>query len=95
MLRQAQHDKINMHDLHLANQILKLILDYAQKNNLNKVTGAVIELGQITEHGSEIAPENLEFNLKMLAKNTVAEGLNVDIRKVKGGSWVLKAIKGE
>jgi len=84
-----------MHDLHLANQILKLILDYAQKNKLKKVTGVVIELGQITEHGSEIAPENLEFNLKMLAQKTLAEGLNVDIRQVNGGSWVLKEIKGE
>ncbi|MCX6742882.1 MAG: hydrogenase/urease maturation nickel metallochaperone HypA [Candidatus Parcubacteria bacterium] len=84
-----------MHDLHLANQIMKLILEYAQKNKLKKVTGAVIELGQITEHGSEIAPENLEFNLKMLAQKTLAEGLNVVIRKVKGDSWVLKEIEGE
>ena len=83
-----------MHDLHLANQILKLILDYAQKNNLNKVTGAVIELGQITEHGSEITPENLEFNLKMLAQKTLAEGLNVDISKVEGDIWILKEIQG-
>jgi len=84
-----------MHDLHLANQILKLILGYAQKNKLNKVTGATIELGEIVEHGSEIAPENLEFNLKMLAQETLAEGLNVVIRKVKGDSWVLKEIIGE
>lgn len=84
-----------MHDLHLANQIMKLILEYAQKNQLKKVTSAVIELGQITEHGSEIAPENLEFNLKMLAKNTLANGLDVDIKKVKGESWILKEIEGE
>jgi len=84
-----------MHDLHLANQILKLILDYAQKNKLKKVTGVVIELGEIVEHGSEIASENLEFNLKMLAQNTLAQGLNVDIQKVKGDSWVLKEIIGE
>ncbi len=84
-----------MHDLHLANQILKLILDYAQKNKLKKVTGATIELGQITEHGSEIAPENLEFNLKMLAQNTLAGGLRVDIRQVKVDGWVLKEIIGE
>jgi len=84
-----------MHDLHLANQILKLILDYAQKNKLKRVTGATIELGEIVEHGSEIAPENLEFNLKMLAQKTLAEGLNVDIKKVKGNSWALKEIEGE
>ncbi|MFA5188057.1 MAG: hydrogenase/urease maturation nickel metallochaperone HypA [Patescibacteria group bacterium] len=84
-----------MHDLHLANQIMKLILEYAQKNKLKKVTGAVIGLGQITEHGSEIAPENLEFNLKMLAQNTLAEDLNVEIKIIKGDSWVLNEIIGE
>ena len=83
-----------MHDLHLANQIMKIILEYAQKNKLKKVTGAVIELGEITEHGAEIAPENLEFNLKMLAQKTLAEGLNVDISKVKGDIWILKEIQG-
>ncbi|MCX6745595.1 MAG: hydrogenase/urease maturation nickel metallochaperone HypA [Candidatus Parcubacteria bacterium] len=84
-----------MHDLHLANQILKVILDYAQKNKLKKVKGAVIELGQITEHGSEIAPENLEFNLKMLAKETLANGIDVKINKIKSNDWVLKEIEGE
>jgi len=84
-----------MHDLHLANQILKIILDYAQKNKLKKVTGATIELGEIVEHGSEIAPENLEFNLKMLAQKTLADGLDVEIRKVKGRNWILKEIIGQ
>lgn len=84
-----------MHDLHEANKILKIILDYAQQNKLNKVTKAVIELGSIIEHGAEISPENLEFNLKMLARNTLAQGLEVEILQVKGESWVLKEIQGE
>lgn len=84
-----------MHDFHLANQILKLILEYAQKNKLKKVTKAVIDLGSIEEHGSEISLGNLEFNLKLLAKNTLAAGLNVQINKIKGGNWVLKEIIGE
>jgi len=83
-----------MHDLHEANKILKVILDYAQQNKLEKVTKAKIELGSVIEHGDEISPENLEFNLKILAKNTLAEGMNVEIKKVKGESWVLKEIEG-
>lgn len=83
-----------MHDLHEANKILKVILDYAQQNKLKKVTKAVIELGSVIEHGDEISPENLEFNLKMLARNTMAQGLDVEIVKVKGESWVLKEIQG-
>jgi len=84
-----------MHDLHLANQTLKIILEYAQQNKLKKVTRAVIELGSIFEHGEEIAPENLEFNIKMLAKKTLAQGLEVKIDRIEGNSWVLKEIEGE
>ncbi|OGY42019.1 MAG: hypothetical protein A2Y67_02965 [Candidatus Buchananbacteria bacterium RBG_13_39_9] len=83
-----------MHDLHEANKILKVILNHARQNKLKKVTKAVIELGSMIEHGDEISPENLKFNLQMLAKNTLANGLAVEIKKVKGESWVLKEIEG-
>lgn len=84
-----------MHDLHEANKILKVILDYAQQNKLKKVTKAVIDLGSIIEHGAEIQPENLKFNLILLAQGTVAEGLEVEINKKKGDFWELKEIVGE
>jgi Zn finger protein HypA/HybF involved in hydrogenase expression len=84
-----------MHDLHEADKILKVILDYAQKNNLKKVTKAVIDLGSIVEHGEELSPVNLEFNIKMLAEGTLANGLRVVINKIQGDSWVLREIEGE
>lgn len=84
-----------MHDFHLADEIFKTIIDYADKNNLKKVTKASIELGSIIEHGEEVLPENLKFNIKMLAEGGVAEGLSVEIHPVQGGSWVLKEIEGE
>ena len=84
-----------MHDLHEANKILKVILDYAKQNELKKVTQAAINLGSIIEHGSEILPENLHFNIIILAKGTVAEGLEVEIKKTKGDFWELEEIKGE
>jgi len=84
-----------MHDFHLADIIYKTIMDYAAKNNLKKVTKAVIELGSIVEHGEEILAENLEFNIKMLSQGSLAEGLAVEIKKVIGDSWVLKEIEGE
>lgn len=84
-----------MHDLHEADKILKVILEYAKKNNLKKVSKAVIELGSISEHGEELLPANLEFNIKMLAQGTLADGLEISINKVQGGSWILKEIEGE
>ena len=84
-----------MHDLHVANKILKLIFQYAKKNKLKKVTKVEIDLGVISEHGLEIIPENLAFNIKMLAKNTLAQDLEVKVNKIKGNEWVLKNITGE
>ena len=59
-----------MHDLHAADQILKLVLEKANDNKLIKVKKIIIELGSVVEHGEEINAENLVFNLKLLAKNS-------------------------
>lgn len=84
-----------MHDFHLADSIYKVLMEYAQKNNLKKITKAVIELGSIVEHGEEVLPQNLEFNIKMLAEGGIAEGLIVEIARGEGNNWTLKEIEGE
>jgi len=84
-----------MHDFHLADIIYKTILDYGQKNNLKKITKAAIELGVIVEHGEEVLPENLDFNIKMLAEGGPAEGIELKITSAPGDSWILKEIEGE
>jgi len=84
-----------MHDFHLADQIYHTIIDYAQKNNLKKITSASIELGSVVEHGEEILPANLIFNIKMLAEGGIADGLDVRVSAAHGKDWVLKEIEGE
>ena len=84
-----------MHDLHEANKIIKVILDYANQHKLKKVVKTKIELGSIIEHGSEINPENLAFNIQMLARRTLAQDLKIEIKSAKIDSWVLKEIEGE
>lgn len=84
-----------MHDFHLADTIYKTIIDHAKKNDLKKVTSASIELGSIIEHGEEILPANLDFNIKMLAEGGPADGLRLDIVRAGGNSWTLKEIEGE
>lgn len=84
-----------MHDFHLADIIYKTIIDYAQKNNLKKITKAVIELGAIVEHGEEILAENLEFNIKMMAEGGPAENISLEVIKTIGPNWTLKEIEGE
>lgn len=84
-----------MHDLHVANKIAKLILEYGQKNNLKKITKIVAELGTVVEHGEEVNPDNLKFNINLLTKNTIADNAEIEIGKIKGESWNLKEIEGD
>jgi hydrogenase nickel incorporation protein HypA/HybF len=84
-----------MHDIHLANKIHKLILEEAEKNQLKKVYRVVIELGSIEEHGSDITAENLDFNLSMLLKGTMAEAAKIEIVKIPGHIWRLIEIQGD
>jgi Zn finger protein HypA/HybF involved in hydrogenase expression len=84
-----------MHDFHLADIIYKTIMDYAEKNNLKKITKATIELGAIIEHGEEILAENLDFNIKMLAQGGLADGIILDIKKGGSNDWKLIEIEGE
>jgi hydrogenase nickel incorporation protein HypA/HybF len=82
-----------MHDFHLADTILKTVLEYAEKNGFKKIKKIELELGSILEHGEVISPENLSFNFKLLSKNTIAETAELDIKKTEGGSWKLVSIE--
>ncbi len=84
-----------MHDLHAADRILKIVLEKASEKKLRSVTKIVVELGSVLEHGSEILPENLEFNLRELARGTAAAGAEIEIRKAGTETWKLVEIEGE
>ena len=79
-----------MHDFHLADQIVKLAKEHAAKNNLAKIDKIMIELGQIIEHGENIKPENLEYNIKLLLPVK-----KVIIKSVPGDNWKLVSIDGD
>jgi len=78
-----------MHDFHLADQIVKIAKEHAQKHNLAKITKIVLELGDIIEHGEGITPENLKHNINLLLP------CKVEIRRIKGDSWRLVSIDGK
>lgn len=82
-----------MHDWHLTNEILKTVLEYAEKNGFKKVSKIEIELGSLLEHGEEILPENLIYNFELLSKDTIAEKAELEIKKTKGEDWKLIAIE--
>jgi len=82
-----------MHDLILAQDILKLVLEYAEKNNLTKVKKVELELGNIIDHDEAITKENLEFNFANVSKGTIAEGAELQISKREDSNWNLVAIE--
>lgn len=85
-----------MHDLHLADKILKQILEFAVKNNFKKITAAKIKIGEILEHGEFINLENLSFNLGMLAQGTPADDAWFKIEKFdRRGEYAIEEIEGE
>lgn len=83
----------NVHDWHLADQILKTVLDYASKNGLKNVSKIEIELGDIVEHGETILPGNLIYNFKLMAKDTIAKNTQLKVKKIKGDKWKLISIE--
>ena len=84
-----------MHDWHLANEVLKTVLEYASKNGLKNISKIKLELGSILEHGEEVLPENLIHNFKLLAEKTIAENAEIEIEKIKGDTWKLVYIEGK
>lgn len=84
-----------MHDLHAADLILKIVLEKAGENKLKKVKKIIIELGSVIEHGAEINPENLRFNLNLLSANTIAAGAEIIIINASTNSWKLVEIEGD
>lgn len=98
-----------MHDLLAAKEILNTALNVAQENKLKKITKIVIELGNKEySHGSTkltpggghahletIDPENLEFNLNLVVKNTIAENAEFIIKKSDISDILVKEIEGK
>ena len=89
-----------MHDFLLAKEIIDVALIEAHKNNLEKVSEVVLEIGTITmahdgfhEHTEDISVDNLKFGLENISKGTRLEGADFKISKAEGESWKLVSLK--
>ena len=77
-----------MHDLHLANQIVKIARAHAAKNRICKISKIVIELGNVIEHNEGVKPKNLAYNINLLLP------CEIRVKRIKGDSWKLVSIMG-
>lgn len=73
-----------MHELHLAQNLLKIALSEAEKNKASKIKKLTIVLDK-KEHLGE---ENLSFILENLMKNTKGQGAEIEIKKGEGKSYL-------
>ncbi len=67
-----------MHEMSLAESILKISLDVAAENHAKKISAVGLKLGEMA--GVEV--ESLKFGFDILKKNTVAENAELKINRV-------------
>ena len=67
-----------MHEMAIAQGILDIVLKTAAENQVAKVTGIKLLIGQMTQ----VEPECLKFGFTALSMGSIAEGANVEIKIV-------------
>lgn len=67
-----------MHELSMADAIVKTAIDVAEKNNAQEINEVTIEIGKLTL----LNPEQLKFMISVLSENTLLEGAEIIIEEV-------------
>jgi len=69
-----------MHEFSAACSIVDAAVQAAETHNVKKVTAVNVEVGEFTF----LIPEQLEFNFEIASKETILEGVKLNIKKVRG-----------
>lgn len=67
-----------MHELSMADAIVKTAIDVAEKNNAQEITEVALEIGKLTM----LNPEQLKFMIEVLSENTILEGAEIIIEEI-------------
>ena len=68
-----------MHELSVTESMLGVVLRHAQSNNATKVTAINMVLGDM----STVMEESVRFYFEIIAKDTIAEGAELNFRRTK------------
>lgn len=70
-----------MHELRIAEDLTRIVLETARDSGLNKVTEVNIIFGQMIQ----VVPDIFEFAFRECVRGTIARdaGVNIEIRKVR------------
>ncbi len=67
-----------MHELAITQSILEIALDYAQRNQAQKILEVHLRIGEISDFEDEWLQRYFDF----LSKDTIAEGAKVKIERI-------------
>lgn len=67
-----------MHELSIAQSLLEIITDEAQKHSVERVKKIKLQVGDF----AAVVPESLRFCFDLVSKDTVAEGAAIEIEHV-------------
>jgi Zn finger protein HypA/HybF involved in hydrogenase expression len=100
LLLATLEDKIGMHDFLLAKEIVDELKKIVAEKKIEKLKKVTIELGSVVmahdghpEHAEDISLENLNFGLKSIAKESVFQETEFEIKKIEGDSWKIIEIE--
>lgn len=75
-----------MHEMALAEGVLQLIEDAAQRENFVRVKTVWLEIGQL----SSVEPEALAFCFDAVTRDSIAEGSRLEFVVTPGSGWCLQ-----
>lgn len=67
-----------MHELSITENILKIALDYAEKNQATRVTDLYLVIGKL----SSVVDDSVQFYWDMIAENTLCAGSKLHFERV-------------
>lgn len=78
-----------MHEMSLAEGVLQVIEDAAQRDGFQKVAAVWLEIGQL----SGVEPEAMRFCFDAVTRDSVAEGARLEIIAIPGQGWCMACAK--
>src|SRR5574343_849918 len=74
-----------MHEMSLAEGVLQLVEETAQRENASRVKLVVLEIGRL----SSVEPEAIRFCFEAVTHGSVAQGAALEIVDVPGAGWCM------
>ena len=74
-----------MHEMSLAEGVLQLVEETAQRESASRVKLVVLEIGQL----SSVEPEALKFCFEAVTHGSIAQGAGLEIVAVPGAGWCM------